>query len=70
MNSELSPREIQVVSLMADGLGNEEIAAILDLSADTVKVHARRIATKLEVSGRSSTRAAIVAVSIRGGIIP
>lgn len=67
---ELSPREIEVVTLMADGLGNEEIAAILYLSAETIKVHARRIATKLDVAGRSSTRAATVAVAIRGGIIP
>lgn len=69
MNADLSPREVEVVALMADGLGNEEIAAILGLSGDTVKVHVRRIATKLEVSGRSSSRAAAVAVAIRRGIV-
>lgn len=69
MTQELSQREVEVVGLMADGLGNDEIAAILCLSTETVKAHVRRIAIKLEVAGRASTRTAIVAFALRRGFV-
>lgn len=55
----LSPREIEVVKLIADGLRNKEIAAALHISEETVQGHVKNILSKLGVNDR--TRAAIVA---------
>lgn len=63
--SKLSPREIEVVTLVADGLRNKEIAAQLGISEETVQVHMKSILSKLKVNDR--TKAAIVAA--RRGII-
>ena len=63
--SKLSPREIEVVTLVADGLRNKEIAAQIGLSEETVQVNMKRILTKLKVNDR--TKDAIVAA--RRGII-
>lgn len=62
----LSHRELQVVTLLADGLTNREIATHLSLRAATVKNHLFRIGRKLG----SGDRAHIVALCIRGGVIP
>ena len=43
----LSPRELQVVALLADGLVCKEVAARLDLSVQTVKNYAHRARLKL-----------------------
>ena len=53
----LSPREIEIVRLVAAGHPNKVIAALLDISAWTVCTHLRRIFAKLNVT----TRAAMVA---------
>ena len=63
--SKLSPREIEVVTLVADGLRNKEIAAQLTISEETVQVHMKNILSKLKVNDR--TKAAVVAA--RRGII-
>lgn len=55
----LSPREIEVIRLVADGLRNKEIAAALHISEETVQGHMKNILSKLGVNDR--TRAAIVA---------
>jgi DNA-binding NarL/FixJ family response regulator len=52
----LSAREAEVMSLIADGQTNGEIAAHLFLAEKTVKNHVRRIYSKLGVGSR---RAAI-----------
>jgi DNA-binding NarL/FixJ family response regulator len=62
----LTRRELQVVTLLADGLTNREIATRLSLRAATVKNHLFRIGRKLG----SGDRAHIVALCIRGGVIP
>jgi LuxR family maltose regulon positive regulatory protein len=49
----LSPREREVLQLIAEGLTNKEIARGLVLSVGTVKVHAHNIYSKLGVSGRT-----------------
>jgi DNA-binding CsgD family transcriptional regulator len=48
----LSAREIEVMSLIADGQTNGEIAARLFLAEKTVKNHVRRIYSKLGVGSR------------------
>ena len=48
----LTPREEQVVALVAEGLGNRQIAAELSLSEHTIKKYLFRIFEKLGVSSR------------------
>lgn len=52
MLERLTPREREVLSLMADGLRNRDIVARLFLSESTVKTHVYHIFTKLEVKTR------------------
>lgn len=62
----LTRREKEVLKLVAQGLGNKEIAATLHISENTVKTHVRHILEKLNL--RSRTEAATYAV--RTGLIP
>lgn len=50
----LSQRELEVLSLAAEGLKREEIAARLLLSQNTVKTHLQNIYQKLEASGKTA----------------
>jgi two-component system nitrate/nitrite response regulator NarL len=61
----LSPRELDVLRLAADGLSVGEIATQLHLSAATVKSHLQHVYEKLEVSDR----AAAVAQAMRRGLL-
>ena len=45
----LSPRELEVLRLMAEGLSNQEIAARLFVSLNTVKTHSANLFIKLDV---------------------
>jgi LuxR family maltose regulon positive regulatory protein len=60
----LSPRELEVLQLVAEGLTNPEIAARLYLSLNTIKVHTRNIYGKLGVNNRTKavTRARALGV--------
>jgi LuxR family maltose regulon positive regulatory protein len=49
----LSPRELEVLHLIAQGLSNREIGERLFLALDTVKGHNRRIFEKLQVQSRT-----------------
>ncbi len=63
--SELSGREVEVLSLVSDGQSNKEIGEKLGLSALTVKSHLARIARKLG----TGDRAEMVAMAMRAGVI-
>jgi DNA-binding NarL/FixJ family response regulator len=48
----LTPREVDVVRLVAEGLRNKEIADRLQISEGTVKIHLHSIYEKLNIGGR------------------
>ena len=59
---ELSEREIEVLKLITDGLGNKEIATKLQINVSTVRTHVEHILEKLSASGR--TDAAVKALRL------
>ena len=61
----LSPREQQVLQLIADGSENKQIARELGLSEATVKTYIRGVFERLDVSSRAEA----VAVGLRIGVI-
>jgi DNA-binding NarL/FixJ family response regulator len=61
----LTSRELEVLQMVAKGLGNKEIAAALNIAEVTVKLHVSHVLEKLNVKDR--TEAATVA--LRRGII-
>jgi NarL family two-component system response regulator YdfI len=62
---ELTPREIDVLRLLAEGFANREIATRLDISEHTIKFHIRSILAKLG----ASTRTEAVTRGFRAGLI-
>ena len=62
----LSPRETEVLSCLARGQTNREIARNLSIAEDTAKTHVSRVLTKLGVQDR--TQAAILA--LQGRLVP
>jgi DNA-binding NarL/FixJ family response regulator len=60
LSSDLTPREISVLELVASGFSNKEIADRLELIPGTVKVHLSNIYRKLKVNDR--TQAALFAI--------
>ena len=61
----LTPREVEVLRLMAKGMRNKEIAADLGISEETAQGHVKNVFTKFAVHDRTEA----VAVAIRRGIV-
>jgi DNA-binding NarL/FixJ family response regulator len=61
----LTPRELEVLRLLAQGHSNKEIARRLHLAGETVKFHLRHILAKLGVQSRTQA----VLVAMRLGIV-
>lgn len=62
---ELTPRELQVLQLVAEGLPNKAIAQRLHISEHTVKFHVAAILSKLD----AHTRTEAVTRAVRQGLI-
>ncbi|MFE7118927.1 response regulator [Streptomyces sp. NPDC057654] len=61
----LSPREIEILRLLAEGLANKQISRRLFISEATVKTHLVHIYDKLNVDSRT----AAIAAGLAGGLI-
>jgi DNA-binding CsgD family transcriptional regulator len=61
----LTPREIQVLSLLAEGASNKSIARRLGISVHTVKFHVASLLDKFEAIGRTDA----VTQAVRLGVI-
>jgi DNA-binding NarL/FixJ family response regulator len=62
---QLTPRELDLLQLVAIGMSNKEIAGSLSISENTVKYHMKNILQKMGASNRTET----VAIAIRRGIL-
>lgn len=62
----LSPREVEVLGLVAQGCGNREIAERLGISANSVKMHMKRTFFKLGAADRAEA----VSIATRRGFLP
>ena len=62
---DLTPREVEVLSLTAKGLGNRDIARVIGRTEETVKVHLKHLMAKLGVTGRTEA----VTLAVQRGII-
>jgi two-component system NarL family response regulator len=62
---ELTPREIEILNLISQGMQNREIATALGISEATAQVHVKNILAKLDVRHRT----AALNVALRRGIV-
>jgi DNA-binding NarL/FixJ family response regulator len=65
IDDELTPREVEVLELLAEGLANKAIGIRLNISDQTVKFHVASIIGKLGASNRTDA----VRLAVRRGLI-
>jgi two-component system, NarL family, response regulator YdfI len=61
----LTPRELEVLAMLAEGLGNKAIATALGISGHTVKFHIAAILAKLGAGSRTEA----VTIGVRRGLV-
>ena len=64
-SEELTPRETEVLRLVAAGRSNKEIATALDIGEETAKTHVSRVLAKLEADNRAQA----VAHALKRGLV-
>jgi len=62
---ELTPRELEILTLVGQGLSNKLIARALDITEGTVKTHVKNLLEKLDATSRTEA----LAVAARRGLI-
>lgn len=65
LRQDLTSRELEVLELLAEGSTNKQIAAVLQISDNTVRCHVNNIMDKLHVSDRTEA----VANALRKGVL-
>ncbi len=65
MSATLTQRETEILSLIADGISNKEVADNLVLAEGTIKAHMTNILVKLNAADRTEA----VTIAIRRGIL-
>jgi DNA-binding NarL/FixJ family response regulator len=63
--ADLTPRQVEVLELLAKGMSNKDIARLLGFTEDGAKAHMRNIFAKLNVTDRTEA----VAVAIQRGVV-
>lgn len=58
----LTPREHEIITLVADGYEDKEISAILKISAGTIRTHMKSLFLKLEARNRSHAAAMYIKI--------
>lgn len=61
----LTPREVEIIELIRDGLRNREVAARCGISEETVQTHVKNILLKLDAQDRT----AAVSIALKRGFI-
>src|SRR5260221_10860004 len=67
LHEQLTPREVEILRLIADGLSNQDIAERLFISVGTVKWYLKQIYGKLHVSSRTQAIAAARGTGLQDG---
>ena len=66
---QLSPRQRDVLRLVARGLTNQEIGGVLRISSETVRTHVTALLTRLDVSNRTEAATAWAAWAAVAGLL-
>jgi DNA-binding NarL/FixJ family response regulator len=66
LGEQLTPRELEVLSLLVDGSTSAEIATALSISPNTVRTHVQGVLSKLQVHSRLEA----AAFAVRNDLVP